>query len=58
MTCEKCMLWVKRELPQTKKRKKGFYPTGRCLNPRFNMNGRPMFTGKDTHCDDGNGYGD
>ena len=50
MTCKKCLLWEKRELPRTPKK---YYPTGRCLHWLFNRNSQRMFTAENTNCDCG-----
>lgn len=52
MQCKDCKLWTKREirLKESKKKKKAFYPAGRCLN---SVEFGRMFTVSTTNCNCG-----
>ena len=60
MQCSNCELWTKREViynpigpvgkPKPKKKRKTFYPTGRCLN---GVEFGRMFTAPTTNCNRG-----
>lgn len=52
MTCKECDLWVQREIPKVArvKKKKEFYPAGRCCSTMFNNVRQSMFTVGDTNC--------
>jgi hypothetical protein len=48
MQCKNCRYWSKREVTQTKSRKKEYYPAGRCIKIKENY--KPMFTTSETNC--------
>lgn len=52
MQCKDCELWIKREILSIggKKKRKAFYPTGRCLN---GVEFGRMFTAPTTNCNRG-----
>ena len=43
MKCKDCKIWLRRELPNQKIKRKEYYPAGRCLEYR-------TFTTGEVHC--------